>query len=56
MQRNLRLIQLPLDLHDTIRLRRVLILCDVLLQLWEVERIGRRAAKYRPWILRQELV
>ncbi len=35
MQHNLRLIQLLLNLHNTIRLLRILILHNIILQLWE---------------------
>lgn len=40
MQHNLRLIQLLLDLHDAVRLLRILILDDIFLQGWEIERRG----------------
>lgn len=38
MQHNLRLVQLFLDLHDAVRLLRILILDDVFFQRGEVER------------------
>jgi hypothetical protein len=54
VQHNLRLVQLLLDLHDAVRLLRVLVLGDVLLQLREGQ-LG-RGGKGGPRILGQELV
>jgi len=50
MQHDLRLIKLLLNLHNTICLRRVLILHDVILEFWE----GERRCRIRPgraWVL-----
>lgn len=35
MQYNLSFVQLLLNLHDAIRLLRILIFCDILFELWE---------------------
>lgn len=42
MQHNLRLVQLLLDLHDAVRLLRILVLDDVIPQGGEIERRGAR--------------
>jgi hypothetical protein len=41
VQDNLGLVELLLDLHDAVRLLRVLVLLDVVLELWEGERLCR---------------
>jgi hypothetical protein len=55
VQHDLRLVQLLLDLHDAIRLLRVLVLHDVILELWERER-GVRVCPRGARVLSQELV
>ena len=55
MQHDLRLIKLLLNLHNTICLRRVLVLYDVILELGEGE--GRRGVSPGgTWVLCEELV
>lgn len=55
MQHNLRLVQFLLDLHDAVRLSRVLVFDDILVELRQLQ--DRFAlGPFRPCVCRQELV
>ena len=56
MQRDLGLVQLLLDLHDAVRLLRILVLDDVLVERREADGAGGRVRPRGPRVRRQELV